>query len=147
MFTKDKNLNDKFAWGTILVVFLGCIIFVFIQNREISLEAEYLVGGMTEYSIKKREYKTSLFIDYGNGKNRVFEGNFFRGMNLADVFKGVEASTGMIFSFKNNSLASVDGVKPREPKSWKLYINNAKHNEIVLDKEIAPGDKIILRYE
>ena len=131
-----------------MVVFAAAVLFIFVQNRRMEAETNSLSDGIIKNGIIKiRPLKTRITIDYGNGKKRAFEGAVIEGMNLQDVFWGVEASAGIVFSVKNQEIESVDGVKNRSLKKWNYYINEAKQDGNPLEKEIGAGDKIVVRYE
>ena len=131
-----------------MVVFAAAVLFIFDQNRRMEMETNLLTDGIIRNGIiKMRPLKTRITIDYGNGKKRAFEGAVIEGMNLQDVFWGVEASAGVVFSVKNEEIISVDGVKSRLPRKWNYYINEAMQDGNPLDKEIGAGDKIVVKYE
>ena len=135
-------------WFITVAVFTAAVLFISDQNRRMEAETKELAEGMAKNGIIKiRPLKTRITIDYGNGKKRAFEGAVIDGMNMQDVFWGVEHSAGIVFSVKNEKIESVDGVKSRPPQKWNYYINEVKQNGNPLDKEILAGDKIMLKYE
>ena len=143
----DNFLKPVYSWIIIFVVSAGMVLFVFYQNRQIDFETKNMVREMTASKIVNVRPKTRVIIDYGNGKKRVFEGAVIKGMNLQDVFWGIEYSAGIVFGVRNREIESIDGVKSRPPKKWNYYINNIKQDDNPLDKEIGAGDKIFLVYE
>src|SRR3989338_923892 len=144
----DNFLKPVYSWIIIFVVSAGMVLFVFYQNRQIDFETKNMVREMTASKIVSVRPKTRVIIDYGNGKKRVFEGAVIKGMNLQDVFWGIEYSAGIVFGVRNREIESIDCVKSRPPKKWNYYINNnIKQDDNPLDKEIGAGDKIFLVYE
>lgn len=143
-----QSIKTIYHWLIIIAAFTAAVLFIFDQNRRTEAEIKSLTEGIIKNGIVRiRPLKTRITIDYGNGKKRAFEGGVIDGMNLQDVFWGVEASAGIVFSVKNDKIESVDGVKGRMPKKWNYYINEVRQNGNPLDKEIGAGDKIMLRYE
>lgn len=92
--------------------------------------------------------EASLTINFGDGKERVFEGEIIRNEALINVL--VQASKAGNFSYKldsTNNLVIVENYANNKIKSWQWYLNDKKINGSPGEVILKSGDKILIKYE
>ncbi len=139
---KIKKINKDYILilgAVLLLILTASAIFWFSgdkQNNNISQSAPKIIG------------KAVLTVDFGDGKERNFEGEIIEGETLFDAL--IQASKAGNFSYKldeKNNLAAIEDFIRNNNKSWHWYLNDNKidksPNEIILKS----GDKILIKYE
>lgn len=92
--------------------------------------------------------KATLTTDFGNGSERVFEGDIVEGETLLDALS--QASKAGNFSYQldeKNNLAAIDSFTRNKDKSWYWYLNDEKINKPLGEIILKSGDEILLQYK
>ncbi len=106
------------------------------QNNNISQSAPKIIG------------KAVLTIDFGNNKERNFEGEIIEGETLFDALN--QASKVGNFSYQldeKNNLAAIDSFTRNKNKSWHWYLNDKKIDKPLGEIILKSGDEILLQYK
>ena len=137
-------MNKKDDYVLILAALLFLIlsagaVFWFSGNRQdndISQSTPKIIG------------KAVLTIDFGDGKERNFEGEIINGETLFDALN--QASKAGNFSYKldeKNSLAAIDSFTRNKNKSWHWYLNDKKIDKPLREIILKSGDEILFQYK
>jgi len=91
--------------------------------------------------------KAELIINFGDGKERNFEGEIIEGETLFDALN--QASKAGNFSYKldeENNLAAIEDFIQNNNKSWHWYLNDKKIDKPLGKIILKSGDKILIKY-
>jgi hypothetical protein len=91
--------------------------------------------------------KAELVINFGDGKERNFEGEIIEGETLFDALD--QASKAGNFSYKldeKNNLAAIEDFIKNNNKSWHWYLNDKKINKPLGEIILKSSDKILIKY-
>lgn len=92
--------------------------------------------------------KATLTIYSGGSEKRSFEGEIIENETLADILK--QASEAGNFSYildRKSNVIAVNDLKNSGKKSWRLYINDKKINELPGRIIIKNNDNVFIKYE
>lgn len=92
--------------------------------------------------------QAALTVDFGDGKERNFEGEIIEGETLLDALS--QASKAGNFSYKldeKNNLAAIDNFTRSKNKSWYWYLNDKKIDKLLGEIILKSGDEILLQYK
>jgi TPP-dependent trihydroxycyclohexane-1,2-dione (THcHDO) dehydratase len=139
-----KNMNKKNDYilmlaALLLLILSASAIFWFSGNRrdnDISQSAPKILG------------KATLTTDFGNGSERIFEGDIVEGETLLDALN--QASKAGNFSYQldeKNNLAAIDSFIRNKNKSWHWYLNDKKIDKLLGEIILKSGDEILLQYK
>jgi len=123
----------------LLLILSASAIFWFSGNRrdnDISQSAPKILG------------KATLTTDFGNGSERIFEGDIVEGETLLDALN--QASKAGNFSYQldeKNNLAAIDSFIRNKNKSWHWYLNDKKIDKLLGEIILKSGDEILLQYK
>lgn len=139
-----KNMNRKDDYILMLLALLLLIlsagaIFWFSSSRRDS--------GISHSSTPKIIGKAVLTVDFGDNKERNFEGEIIEGETLFEALN--QASKAGNFSYqldKKNNLAAVDRLTRNKNKSWHWYLNGKKVDKPFGEIILKSGDKILIKY-
>jgi len=138
-----KNMNKKDDYvlmlaALLLLILSASTIFWFSGNRRdnnISQSAPKILG------------KATLTTDFGNGSERIFEGDIVEGETLLDALS--QASKAGNFSYQldeKNNLAAIEDFIRNNNKSWHWYLNDKKIDKPLGELILKSGDKILIKY-
>ncbi len=137
MNKKDDYVLMLFA--LLLLILSAGAIFWFSGNRRDS--------DISQSSAPKIIGKAVLTVDFGNNKERNFEGEIIEGETLFEALN--QASKAGNFSYKldeKNNLATVDSFTRNKNKSWHWYLNDKKIDKPLGEIILKSGDKILIKY-
>ncbi len=92
--------------------------------------------------------QAALTTDFGNGSERIFEGNIVEGETLLDALN--QASKAGNFSYQldeENNLAAIGSFTRNKNKSWHWYLNDKKIDKPLGKIILKSGDEILLQYK
>ncbi len=134
-----KNDYILMLAALLLLILSANTIFWFSGNRrdnDISQSAPKILG------------KATLTTDFGNGSERIFEGNIVEGETLLDALN--QASKAGNFSYQldeENNLAAIGSFTRNKNKSWHWYLNDKKIDKPLGEIILKSGDEILLQYK
>jgi len=139
----NKNMNKKNDYilmlaALLLLILSACTTFWFSGNRrdnDISQSAPKILG------------KATLITNFGNGSDRIFEGDIVEGETLLDALN--QASKTGNFSYQldeKNNLAAIDSFTRDKNKSWHWYLNDKEIDKPLGEIILKSGDKILIKY-
>lgn len=139
-----KNMNKKddyvlMLFALLLLILSAGAIFWFPGSRRDS--------DILQSSARKIIGKAVLTVDFGDGKERNFEGEIIEGETMLEALN--QASKAGNFSYKldeKNNLAAVDGFTRNKNKSWHWYLNDKKIDKPMGEIILKSGDKILIKY-
>ncbi len=137
----EKNPDPVIIWSSIGAVLLVIFIFVFIQFQQSAKISEKI-----SYSSNK---ETTVILDYGNGKTRIFKGPVAGKEKVWDLFQQAIAAGGIDVNVSDHFVPQIiDGFKDgANGKHWALYVNNVRQKFTPFEIQAKPGDEVVFRFE
>lgn len=136
----EKKIDPVIIWSSIGVVLLVIFIFVFIQFQQ---------AVKTSEKISSSSKETTVVLDYGNGKTRIFKGPVAGEEKVWDLFQQAIAAGGIDVNISDHFVPQIiDGLQDgANGKHWTLYVNNARQKFAPFEIQAKPGDEIVFRFE
>lgn len=136
----EKNTDPVIIWSSIGTVLLVIFIFVFIQFQQ---------SAKTSEKISSSSKETTVVLDYGNGKTRIFKGPVAGEEKVWDLFQQAIAAGGINVNISNHFVPQIiDGFQDgANGKHWSLYVNNVRQKFAPFEIQVKPGDEIVFRFE
>lgn len=137
----EKKIAPVIIWSSMGVVLLVIFIFVFIQFQQSAKTSEKI-----SYSSNK---ETTVVLDYGNRKTRIFKGPVAGEEKVWDLFQQAIAAGGINVNISDHFVPQIiDGLKDgADGKHWSLYVNDIKQKFAPFEIQARPGDEIVFRFE
>jgi hypothetical protein len=134
---KMKKINRKYFLILLILIFIGVIaLFLFYFSEKKKFEGK--VPGN----------ETLFIVDYGNGKQRWFQGEVIEGMTFLQVLQA-SARAGNFDYEANSEIKSINGVSNNDKKQWKCYIDSFLMDRLIddLNQPVFPQTKIFCKYK
>jgi hypothetical protein len=141
-----KNLDPIMILSSLAAILLMSFLFLFVGSSRPSEFFKKIGGQIPTNQISK---ETTVFIDYGDGNIRKFEGLVSEETRVWDLFQQAIAVGGIDVEISDHFIPErIDGFKNgTNGKHWSLYLNNIKQNLIPFEIIAKPGDEVLFRFE
>lgn len=142
------NIQSKWMfWFIAIIATVTASFFIFYLNNVFYKEHSAIMAELSQPL--KFGPQSRVYIDFGNGKKRAFEGRVLRGISARIILIAVSEAGefDLIFTKDKKKLLVADGVRSGTDKKWNVYLN--EENKLVEDLSILvhPGGKLTLIYK
>ena len=131
--------------GILILLFL---LFFFTKSSPFSKPKKVYPSSLYQTSLSLPEDEARLIINYGNGKQRWFQGKVIEGMTLKDVF--LASSLAGKFSFLIGDDGKLKRIEEFENnhKKWRCFVKQNHHLiDNLLTHSVKPREEIVCKFE
>jgi hypothetical protein len=141
-----KNVDPIIILSSLAAILLMSFLFVFVGPSQPFEFLEKISGQIQTNQVSK---ETTVFIDYGDGNIRKFEGLVSEETRVWDLFQQAIAVGGIEVEISDHFIPEkIDGFKNgTDGKDWSLYVNDVKQNFVPFEIIAKPGDEVLFRFE
>lgn len=142
-----SNERERLYWLIVVGVFVIAVTVIFFQNDTFYRDFQSYAPSTPMPS--PAEFRLArLTIDFGDGSRRAFAGPTAEGMTILSALR-LSASAGRFAAVadERGTVVAIAGLRNSRIRRWQVYLNDTPAADLPGHIELAPGDRIAIRYE